>query len=126
MSSGKGIPAGWLGITELIKERLENENRIRNKGGNKFLQLEARLTDQASGKLMEDIVIYAIRTIKDKSEAEDFLNGYIENIKSHPAKYDLKQDAMDYAKNDIYLALNMHFASKQTHRLWNDVLGGPR
>ena len=109
---------------EKIKQRIEREKQSLIKGDDKFKQLEERLRDIDSGELIEDPVIYAIRTIQDTSEAKDFIKGYIMNIKENIQDYPKKarQDPSMYAKHDIYLALNLHFYSEDTHRLWNDAL----
>ncbi len=118
------IPDAWYGIFEKIKARKELEEEVAAAGGNKYQQLQARLTDQETGKLLEDIVIYAIRTIDDKDEAESFLHGYAEDIAAHPEKYpgQARDDPAGYARYDTGLALNMHFTSSATHELWDGVL----
>jgi hypothetical protein len=117
------IPASWDDIFNEIKKRDEKEKEVKESGGDKYQQLKAKLTNLKTGKLMEDIVCYAIRTIDRKSEAKDFLNGYALNIKENPKKYSAKakQDPLEYAKSDIYCALG-HFTVKKTLNLWYKTL----
>ena len=113
---------------EDFKERKKNEGKIKYEGGDVFRQLEARLRDTETGKLNEDIVIYALRTIKpDESQrAKSFLRGYIENIRTNPEKYPVQaaNGPVDYVIGDIMLALNLHFRSEKTHEFWNEVIEG--
>lgn len=107
-----------------VKQRTKREKQSLIRGENKFKQLEERLRDTGSGKLIEDPVIYAIRTIKNVSEAKDFIEGYSldvkENIHDYPKK--ARQNPSEYAKHDIHIALNLHFYSEDTHELWNNAL----
>ena len=114
----------WNNLCKIINKRIEKEKQIKNEGENKFQQLEGRLTDMNSDKLTEDIVIYAIRTIDNTSEAKDFIQGYISDIEKNTSKYpkQAKSNPLKYAKKDIYLALNLHFASNKTHQMWNSAI----
>lgn len=117
------IPDSWYELAEKIKVRKENEEKIKLSGGDKFKQLEARLKDPETGKLGEDIVIYAIRRIKNLDEAKDFFDGYVLNIKENLKKYPLvaRKDPENYARGDMYYALG-YFCTLDTHKLWNKVL----
>ncbi|MBT4377071.1 hypothetical protein HOD29_06880 [archaeon] len=114
------IPPGWIILQEKMKKRIAKANEIKKRGGNKFEQLEARLMDEETGKLGEDMVIYALRTIKKKSEAESFLKGYCKHVRKNKPKYSGKGDA--YVKDDIITALYMHFTVKETYDLWKGVV----
>jgi len=113
-------------FSEKIKQRIREEKQSLIRGDNKFKQLEERLRDSDSGELIEDPVIYAIRTIESVSEAKDFVRGYVLNIKENIQNYPEKarENPSMYAKHDIYLALNLHFYSEGTHKIWNSALKG--
>ncbi len=117
------IPKSWDKLAERIKLRMENEKKVKERGGNKFQQLEARLKDEKSGKLVGDIVLYGIKVIEDFEDAKSFFRGYVLNIKKNFDKYPpiAKKNPLNYAKADIYLALG-HFYSEKTHNLWNKIL----
>ena len=51
-------------LREELRWRKANEERVIERGGNMYEQLEARLRKR-DGVLAEDIVIYGIRTIKE-------------------------------------------------------------
>lgn len=106
-----------------IKIQLENEEDIIAKGGDKFLQLEARLKDPETGTLGEDIVIYAMRTIKDYDAANSFYNGYINHVKNNLEKYpkEAKNNPKDYVKGDMFYTLG-YFTKEETFEIWNKVL----
>ena len=111
------------GTSEEIMERIQNMNEVRLNGGNVFQQLEARLTDASSGSLISDIVIYAVRTIRDPSRAEDFLKGYIEDIRANPEKYALEKESPEsYAKGDIANVLGLYFRNQGVHDMWYPFL----
>lgn len=82
------------------------------------------MTDVDSGKLLENQVIYALRTIKNPFEAEDFLRGYILDVEINPNKYpeQAKDNPSDYAIYDTLIALSMHFHSRKTHKLWKKAI----
>lgn len=107
-----------------IKARIDRAEQVRKAGGNTFQQLEARLTDEDTGKLMQDIVITAIMQLKTLKDAKSFCKGYAKDIAKHPKKYpkQARSNPKSYAAQDIYLALNIHFTESKTHRLWNKVL----
>jgi len=115
------------GMEELllkIKARVDKAEEVKKAGGNKFQQLEARLTDEDTGKLIQDIVITAIMQVESQKDAKSFYNGYVEDIAKHPKKYpkQARSDPASYAAGDIYLALNLHFTEAKTHKLWNKAL----
>lgn len=124
MKQAPKFPQGWHAIAEKIRKRQEREEQVKGQGGNKFQQLEAGLTDTETGKRVEDIVIYGIRTIRTMPEAESFFEGYVVDIKDKPERYpaQAKDDPSGYAKQDIYVALNLHFISPETHRLWRNII----
>lgn len=103
-------------LIKKILRRKENENKVKREGGNKFQQLEARLTDEESRKILEDPVIYAIRRIRNYDEARDFVKGYEQDIKLNPNKYlwRARGKPKGYVIIDILAALNLHFPSEET------------
>jgi len=115
---------GWNTLFKDMRERITKEKEIKATGGNKYLQLEARLGHDKTGSINGDISVYAIQTIKNKAEAKDFYKGFVEDVKQHSDKYPATiMDAEDYVKSDIYMALNLNFAEDKTHKLWYKVLG---
>ncbi len=119
----KGDSKMWDYDFESVKSRIAMAKMVRLAGGNKFQELEARLTDAETGKLVEDIVIYALRIIKDASEARDFIRGYVYDVKTNPEKYSslARMDALDYVRSDIHLALDLHFRNVLTHKMWDQA-----
>lgn len=124
MTEQKKFPERCDDLGEKISQRIQRRIQVKEEGGNTFQQLEARLTDVDSGEMMEDIVVYAIRTIKEIPQAEDFLKGYINDIETKPDKYpeQATYDPTRYAKTDMDLALHLHFASEKTYDLWTPVI----
>jgi hypothetical protein len=114
---------GMIDLIKRLEKRLEAERRVKEQGGNKYKQLEARLFDTEKNKFVEDPVIYAIRTIKSREDVIDFYKGYYNHIKDNMGKYKLnsKNDAKNYAIYDVQTALNLHFCNPKTHKLWNPI-----
>ena len=117
--------AGMKAYLKKVKARIDKAKEIKKAGGNAYEQLEARLTDEDTGKLIQDIVITAIMDLKTAEDAKSFYQGYTKNITENLSKYPKQAKEMGskaYAKYDIELALNLHFTSPKTHKLWNSVL----
>lgn len=98
-------------LKERIRLRQEAAQRVKDAGGDKYQQLKARLTDPDTGQLGEDIVIYAIRSIKDTDEAHSFVTGFI-----------AEHGDAGFVTSDILMALALHFTNPDTHKLWNGVI----
>jgi hypothetical protein len=96
-------------LLERIKSCREAEQRVKDAGGDKYQQLKARLT--WNGQLGEDIVIYAIRSIKDVDEVRSFVTGFI-----------AENGDVGFVTSDIQMALALHFTNPDTHKLWNGVI----
>lgn len=111
-------------VFEKIVERKNLADLVRENGGNKFEEIKTRLTDVESGKLIADPVIYAIQILNDSNEIRDFYNGYFLDIENNLDKYPIesRKNPKEYAKYDIFLALNLHFYSNDTHKLWKNTL----
>ena len=109
---------------DTIKRRIDKAEEVRKNGGNMYQQLEARLTDEKTGKLIQDIVITAIIHVDNLKDAKSFYQGYAKNIKNNPKKYPKKvrKKPYQYAATDINLALHMHFTEPKTYRLWEKAL----
>ena len=111
--------------SEKIALKRANEKQVKDNGGDKYLQLEARLKDPTTGKLGEDIVIYAMRTISEESDAKSFVEGYVNQIQSNMKKYPAKirSDVKGYVQSEIIYVLR-YFGSQKVHELWEKILGG--
>ena len=106
-----------------IKARIDKAKELEKQGANKFKQLEARLLDEETGKLGEDIVIYAIRTLDTVEDAKSFYEGYIEDITNNPKKYpkEARRNPAAYAEYDTRLAIYLHFTDPKVYKLWRKV-----
>jgi len=104
--------------------QIVNMKRLESKEANKFRQLEARFSGPHTGKLEEDLVICAIQDLENEKDIRSFYIGYAKNIRNNPIKYPAlaAKDPADYARYDIRLALNLHFRSNKTHRLWESAI----
>ena len=111
-------------IVRKHKKRIDRMKEIESQGGNKYQQLEARLMNEETGKLIMCPVIYAIQILKERKDVLDFYQGYFNEVKNNLDKYKLgsENDAKKFVLNDINTALNIHFYEKKTHKLWNPIL----
>lgn len=120
---------GMRKLADKIHRQKENEAKVAAEGGNKYLQLKARLTNPDTGKLEEDLQIYGVRVIKNEADATSFFNGYVHDIIDHPENYPEKQweiiakeNPVEYAKRDMNYVLG-YFTEPETHKLWDRVMG---
>ncbi len=90
-----------------ISERIE---KVRESGGSYFQEQEAYCCDPEKEYLQEDWIGRALTRIHKKSELREFLKGYVEDIQNNPEKYPevYQRNPQEYAKADIFLALNLH------------------
>ena len=102
-----------------IKKQQEQEKQAITDGKNKYLQLEARVTDPDTGKRTSDLPIYGMRVIETQDEAEDFIRGYIKDIFDNPEKHPETaiEDPTGYVISDLWYVLG-YFPSKKYHELW--------
>jgi len=107
-----------------MKARIDKAEQVKKDGGNAYKQIEARLMDVDTGKLIQDPVITAIQYFDTKKDAQSFYKGYAENIANNPKKYpkQVKGRAKEYAAYDIKMALDLHFTESKTHKLWKSIL----
>lgn len=116
-------------VVARAKPRIEKMKRLKKSGANMYRVLLARLTDDKTGKLSEDPVIYAIRAaIKEQKETRSFFLGYAKDIRNHPKRHptQAQKNPREYARADIMLALRLHFAEPQTHKLWTKAVRGEK
>ncbi len=121
--TSKGVSDGMREIARKIKARIDKAKELEKQGANKFKQLEARLTDQETGKLIQDIVITAIMDLETVKDAKSFYQGYIEDITNNPDKYPeiARKDPAAYAEYDTGLAIQLHFTDPKIYRRWRKV-----
>lgn len=115
-------------MAALINPRIDKAERLKKRGANMYRVLLARLTDDKTNKLLENPVIYAIRTIKEQKAARSFFFGYAKDIRRDPKRHPWKAatNPKEYARAAIMLALNAHFTNPKTHKLWTRAVKGEK
>jgi len=112
-------------LAEKIRARVDAANEVPET--EMYRKLKTRLTDVDSGKVIQDVVCYAIQTIKDDGQARNFFEGYTQDIKENPQKYppEVNGQARKYAAYDISIALG-HFTVAETINRWENIINEVR
>ncbi len=107
-----------------LSMRAQNELDVRNNGGDRYKQLEARLLDPISFELAENITKYAIEIMSKKDDVLSYVNGFIDDIKAYPGKYGLSagDNPAEYVKHEVICGLNRASKSEYMQDLWFSVM----